>query len=74
VSEVLGEHCPTPMARIGLKDTFGLSGKPGDLLKHYGLTAEDIRQAAYKVIARKGDQLSPSAMDLQAAGMTGRQG
>ncbi len=73
VSEILGEHCPTPMARIGLRDTFGMSGKPGDLLKHYGLTAEDIKQAAVKVMARKADQLAPPAMDLQAAGMAGRQ-
>jgi transketolase len=74
VSEVLGEHCPTPMARIGLKDTFGMSGKPGDLLKHYGLTAEDIKQAAYKVMARKAEPLAPPALDLQATGMAGRQG
>jgi transketolase len=73
VSEVLGEHCPTPMARIGLKDTFGMSGKPADLLKHYGLTAEDIKQAAVKVMARKADQLAPPAMDLATAGMAGRQ-
>ena len=73
VSEVLGEHCPTPMTRIGLKDTFGMSGKPGDLLKHYGLTAEDIKQAAVKVMARKADQLAPPAMDLATAGMAGRQ-
>ena len=44
VSEVLGEHCPAPLKRVGLRDTFGMSGKPDALLKHYGLTAEDIIQ------------------------------
>jgi transketolase len=54
VSEVLTEHCPVPLSRVGLKDTFGQSGKPDDLLKHFGLTAEDITRAALSVMARQG--------------------
>jgi transketolase len=53
VSEVLSEFCPTPLRRIGIRDTFGLSGKPDDLLKHFGLTPEDITKAALAVIAKK---------------------
>ena len=53
VSEVLSEMCPTPLRRIGIRDTFGLSGKPDDLLKHFGLTPEDITRAALAVITRK---------------------
>jgi transketolase len=30
------------MRRLGLQDTFGLSGKPGDLFSHYGFDAEGI--------------------------------
>lgn len=72
VSEILAEHCPTSLKRIGLRDTFGMSGKPGDLLKHYGLTAEDIKEAALQVIARKGNHLATTLLDLQAPGMAGR--
>ncbi len=53
VSEVLSEHYPVPLKRIGLRDVFGISGKPELLLKHYGLTSEDITEAALKVLAQK---------------------
>lgn len=46
VSEVLTEFYPAPLRRVGLRDTFGMSGKPEELLKHFGLTAEDIARAA----------------------------
>ena len=72
VSEMLAEHCPAPLNRIGFRDTFGMSGKPEDLLKHYGLIADDIKQAAYKVIARKASQLAPPVMDLKAPSLAGR--
>jgi transketolase len=72
VSEILAEHCPTPLKRIGLRDTFGMSGKPADLLKHYGLTADDIKQAALKVIARKADPQASPALNLKAPSLAGR--
>lgn len=46
VAEVLAEKKPTPMRRIGVRDKFGQSGKPQELLKLYNLTAEDIVKAA----------------------------
>ncbi len=45
VAEVLGENRPTPMRRIGVKDTFGESGEHNELLAKYGLTAKDIINA-----------------------------
>lgn len=45
VAEVVVQYCPTKMAFIGLNDTFGESGKPAELLKKYGLTAENIVKA-----------------------------
>lgn len=42
VSEFLSENHPSHTRRIGLKDAFGCSGKPEELMKHYGLTADDI--------------------------------
>jgi len=53
VSEVLAEHYPVPLQRVGLRDTFGTSGKAEILLKHYGLMPDDIKNAALKVLARK---------------------
>ena len=42
VSEFLSETNPTRIIRIGIKDDFGCSGTSEELLKLYGLTAEDI--------------------------------
>lgn len=53
VAEVLVENCPVPMLRVGIKDTFGESGKPQDLLIKYGLTSSDIVKAVKSVSARK---------------------
>lgn len=53
VAEVLVETHPVPMERVGVKDVFGRSGRPDELLKHYGLTPEAIVTAIQKVIARK---------------------
>lgn len=50
VSEVLSEVCPVPTRRIGVADVFGTSGEPAELLEHFGLTAEHIRQAALELI------------------------
>lgn len=53
VAEVLGEHQPTMMQRIGVKDTFGQTGLPEDLLKHYGLTVHHIMMAAHHLYDTK---------------------
>ena len=42
VAEVLCEKCPTPMTRIGVKDTFGRSGTFEDLIVAYGMDAESL--------------------------------
>ena len=42
VAEVVSEEYPVKVLRVGVKDTFGESGKPAELLKKYRLTAEDI--------------------------------
>lgn len=45
VCEVLAETEPCKVIRMGIKDTFGKSGKAEDLMKYYELTAEDIVKA-----------------------------
>lgn len=53
VCEVLSENQPTPVIRVGIKDTFGESGKPAELLKAYNLTADDIVKAVKKGLTIK---------------------
>jgi transketolase len=53
IAEVLGEKLPTPMVRVGLKDTFGESGRPQELLEKYGLTKADLVKAVHEVLAKK---------------------
>ena len=53
VSEVLAEECPTILKRVGIKDVFGESGNPNDLLEKYGLTYKDIISSVKEVIAKK---------------------
>lgn len=53
VCEVLSENYPVPVKRVGVMDTFGESGKPSELLKEYGLTAENIAQAAKSAVNMK---------------------
>ena len=53
VAEFLSENMPAPVVRVGTRDTFGESGDPDDLFKKYGLTAEDIAEAARRSIGMK---------------------
>ncbi|ACX51621.1 Transketolase central region [Ammonifex degensii KC4] len=53
VAEVLGEECPVPLKRVGIRDVFGESGKPEELLKKYGLTPAHLVEAVKEVISRK---------------------
>jgi transketolase len=52
-SEVLGEQFPVPIERVGVRDTFGESGKPHELYEKYGLTAKYVAQAAHRAVERK---------------------
>lgn len=53
VCEALSERCPVPVLRVGVRDSFGASGKVPELLEHYGLTAENIAENARRAIAMK---------------------
>lgn len=53
VCEILATNYPVPVEMIGVKDTFGESGKPDELLEKYGLTAKYISEAVRKVLGRK---------------------
>jgi transketolase len=53
VGECLAGHYPVPMEFIAVKDEFGQSGTPSELIKHYGLDAKAIYTAVQRVVLRK---------------------
>lgn len=59
VAEALVENSPCPMARIGIKDRFGMSGSVKDLLHEYGLTSESVVNAVKLLLDKKRKKLKP---------------
>jgi len=56
VAEVLGERCPTPLQRVGIKDVFARTALTAEaLMDAYGLGVEDVVRAAHAVLRRKED-------------------
>jgi transketolase len=53
IANVLVHQEPVPMEYVGVKDSFGESGKPTELLDKYGLGKKDILWAVKDVLERK---------------------
>jgi transketolase len=53
VAEVLAQICPVPIEFVGVKDSFGESGMPGELAQKYGLKAKDIVEAVRRVLSEE---------------------
>ncbi len=53
VAETLAGTCPVPVLRVGVEDKFGTSAPAAEVLKAYGLTAENIVKKAKQAIALK---------------------
>lgn len=53
ISEVLSEHYPVPVVRVGIRDRFGESGRPQELLEACGLTAGGIMAAVKEALGKK---------------------
>ena len=53
VSEFVSQNFPVPIKMVGIKDTFGESGEPLELLKHFNLTTDDVIKAAHEVLKLK---------------------
>lgn len=53
VAELLAEEFPALLKRIGVKDRFGESGKPDELMHHFGLTGKHIALAAHDIMHKK---------------------
>lgn len=54
VAEYLAAHCPVPMETVAVRDSFGESGDPDELMIKYELDAAAIIAAVRSVLARKG--------------------
>lgn len=53
VAECLAAHQPVPVEFVGVKDVFGQSGTPAELIEHYGMGEKAIKEAVLKVLKRK---------------------
>jgi len=53
VAELLATSFPVPMEFIGVKDRFGESGEPEELIEKFGLGKDTIKEAVRRVIRRK---------------------
>ena len=53
VAEILAEKHPVPIEFIGVRDTFGQSGDPLELIEHYGMGTTAIKEAVRRAYKRK---------------------
>ena len=53
VSEILAQNYPVPMEFIGVQNKFGQSGVPKELVEHYGMGKDAIKESVKKVLKRK---------------------
>lgn len=53
VAECLATHFPVPIEFVGVKDQFGQSGRPDELIEHYGMGEDDVYAAVHRVMLRK---------------------
>jgi len=56
VAELVAETIPVPVVRVGIPDTFAVSGPYQQLLDRYGMSVADITSAAHRVLSLKGPQ------------------
>ncbi len=53
VAEVTAKNSPVPIELVGMKDSFGGSGEPFELMEKYGMTWKEIYASALVAIERK---------------------
>lgn len=53
VAEVVSQTKPCPIEMVAVRDSFGESGTPAQLMAHFGLKDQNIIEAVKKVIKRK---------------------
>jgi len=53
VAELLAQNYPVPIEFIGVRDRFGESGDPHELIEAFGMGKDAIKEAAKRAISRK---------------------
>jgi len=53
VAEVTAKNAPVPIEFVGVKDSFGGSGEPEELMEYFGLTWKEIYAAALVAMQRR---------------------
>ena len=53
VAEVLAKNYPVAIEFLGVQDKFGQSGTPEELIEHYGMGKNSIKEAVKKILKRK---------------------
>ena len=53
VARAAAAHAPVPIEFIGIRDVYGKSGQPQELMEAFGLLAGDVLAAAERAMARK---------------------
>ncbi len=53
IADVIARNIPMPLTKVAVNDSFGESGKPDELMTHYGLDVADIVDAATESITKK---------------------
>lgn len=52
VAELLGEKLPTPLYRVGMRDRFGESGAPAELMKHFKLDGASVADSVQEFVSK----------------------
>lgn len=52
IAELLTERAPMPLLRLGIRDRFGESGTPAELLEYFGLTGKTMTKEILKFVDR----------------------
>lgn len=53
IAEALAERAPVPMEFVGVRDAFGQSGEPKELIQYYGLSAAHVSEAIRRAQGRR---------------------
>lgn len=53
VCEVLAQNFPVPVEMVGVRDRFGESGKPAELIEKFGMGKTAVKDAVKRVLKRK---------------------
>ncbi len=53
IAEVLAQNYPVPIEFVGVRDLFGQSGTPDELIEHYRMGKNSIKEAVRKALKRK---------------------